>query len=203
MRKIHILHVFYKYFFFFTLLSISLTCYSQTVGIRTNVLYLLTTSPNIGVDVGFGSHSSVNASLGYNPFKFSNKSVSEAASSPKLMHWSGNAEYKYWFCRPLERWFVGAYGTYADFNIGGIRLPFINSLKDSRYEGYTAGGGVSGGYQWAFARRWGIELSAGIGYMYIRYRKYSSNPCAAPLKDAAMHWIGPTRLGVSIIYYIY
>lgn len=178
-------------------------CICQTVALRTNALYLLTTTPNVGLDVRLSSHSTFTAFVGYNPFRFSNSSVSEAASSPKLMHWLGSAEYKYWLCRSYERWFVGAFGGYCDFNVGGFRFPFPGMFRSNRYEGYAAGGGVSCGYQWAFARRWGVELSAGVGYMYIRYAKYGSDPCAAPIKDAARHWVGPVKLALSVVYYIY
>lgn len=178
-------------------------CACQTVGLRTNVLYLLTTTPNVGVDVRVGRHSTLTAFVGYNPFRFSNSSVAQEAATPKLMHWLGEAEYKYWLCRPYERWFVGAFAGYLDFNVGGLRLPFTDMFQSNRYEGYAAGGGVSAGYQWAFARRWGVELSAGLGYAYIRYAKYGSDPCAAPLKQAARHWVGPVKLAVSVVYYIY
>lgn len=178
-------------------------CVCQTVGVRTNALYLFTTTPNIGLDVRVGARSTLTAFVGYNPFRFSNSSVSEEASSPKLMHWLGEGEYKYWLCRPYERWFVGGFAGYCDFNVGGFRLPFTDMFRSNRYEGYAAGGGISCGYQWAFARRWGVELSAGLGYIYIRYAKYSSDPCAAPLKEAARHWVGPAKLALSVVYYIY
>lgn len=174
-------------------------CASQTVGLRSNILYFLTTTPNVGIDVRLSQHSTITATLGYNPFRFSNSSVAEAAASPKLKHWLGALEYKYWLCHPYERWFVGGYGNYCEFNVGGLRLPFTDMFRSNRYEGYAGGGGVSAGYQWAFARRWGIELSAGLGYTYIRYAKYSSDPCAAAVKKAARHWFGPSKLAFSII----
>lgn len=177
-------------------------CAGQTVGLRTNVLYLFTTTPNVGIDIKLHSKSTLTISVGYNPFRFSNSSVSEEASSPKLMHWMGAVEYKYWLCRPYERWFVGGFGGYTDFNVGGFRFPFPDTFRNNRYEGYAAGGGMTCGYQWAFARRWGAELSVGVGYAYIRYAKYSLNPCAAPLKKAERHWIGPDKLAFSLVYYL-
>lgn len=175
----------------------------QTVGMRTNVFYLLTTTPNVGLDVCVSSHSTLSVSVGYNPFRFSNSSVAEVASTPKLKHWLGASEYKYWFSHSYERWFVGVLGCYCDFNVGGFRLPFTDIFRSHRYEGHVTAGGISCGYQWAFARRWGVELSTGVGYAYMRYTKYGSDPCSAPIKEAERHWIGPVKLSLSVVYYIY
>ena len=42
----------------------------QTVGMRTNVFYLLTTTPNVGLDVCVSSHSTLSVSVGYKIYNF-------------------------------------------------------------------------------------------------------------------------------------
>lgn len=131
---------------------------AQTVGLKSNFLYALTTTPNIGMETRIFKKSSIGFNAGFNPFRLPAPS--------------------------------------------GVTLG-IKDLERYRYEGSLVGGGVSVGYQWAFARRWGVEASLGVGYMLLDYRKYYAGACGALVKQAKRHYIGPSKASVSIIYYIY
>ncbi|MDY3068150.1 MAG: DUF3575 domain-containing protein [Parabacteroides sp.] len=175
---------------------------AQHTSIRTNLLYWLTATPNAGVETRLSGHSTLGLSVSMNPFLFPEINKSDPPRNPKLLHWTVVPEYKYWFCRPYERWFVGAYGIYGDFNIGGISFLDFAGLADSRYEGAAYGGGVSLGYQWALGRRWGIEASLGAGYLRLDYKQYDCGACGTMRKQARRNYVGPTRAAVSVVYYI-
>lgn len=173
---------------------------SQEVGIKTNALYWLTTTPNFGVEYRFANHLTFSVNLGYNAFKFSGSTVDGVSSNPKIHHWLVRPAVKYWFCRPYERSFLGVHLLYGDYNAGGIKP--IRFMRHTRYKGYGAGGGVSYGYQWAWGKRWGIEASFGAGYLYLRYDKYKCGSCGEKQGRYSRHYIGPTEAALSLIYYI-
>lgn len=84
---------------------------AQTVGLKTNLLYDATTTPNLGLEVSLGGHSSVQVFYGYNPWKFSDRK--------SLRHWSVMPEYRYWKRKPFEGWFGGIHLVGGEFNVGG------------------------------------------------------------------------------------
>lgn len=86
--------------------------------------------------------------------------------------------------------------------MGNIELPFnlLDQLKDHRYEGWYAGGGVTAGYQWMLSRHWNLEASIGLGYDYIKYDKYECGECGEKIKSSDSHYVGPTKAALSFIY---
>ena len=54
---------------------------AQTVGIKTNLLYDATLTPNIGAEVALGRRTTAQVVYGLNPWKFS------STSTKQLRHW--------------------------------------------------------------------------------------------------------------------
>ena len=175
--------------------------FSQQLGVKTNLLYWATTTPNVGLEVRVSPRYTLSASFGYNAFNFPNRSsAGSSAVNPKLHHWVVKPEVKHWFCRSFERHYLGVHALYGHYNVGGLGFPKF--LDGVRYKGWAAGGGLSYGYQWALGRRWGLEASVGAGYLYLRYDKYNCGACGRKLGRYRRHYFGPTEASVSIIYYI-
>lgn len=172
---------------------------AQQTGVRTNALYWLTSTPNLGVDIRIGHRSTIALQGGYNPFLFPSYKKGSKDVNPKLLHWFVLPEYRYWFCRTYERWFLSAYGIYGKYNIEGV--PFLGK-REERYRGMAAGGGIGAGYQWPLGKHCGIELMIGIGYLYLKYDKFAGGTCGMRKESAERHWIGPNRIAVSFSYYI-
>jgi len=89
---------------------------------------------------------------------------------------------------------------YGQYNVGGLKFPSF--LKKDRKKGWGAGGGLSYGYRWKLGTRWGMDASAGIGYIYLRYSKYRCGACGKRTGKYSSHWFGPTKTSFSFIYYI-
>lgn len=168
---------------------------AQNVALKTNALYWATTTPNIGVEAGLGYRHTVQLFYGMNPWKGS-------ADGEKLRHWVLQPEYRYWFCETFNGWFVGAHLMGGEFNAANITLPLgmFKSLRDHRYEGWFAGGGVAAGYQWVMSRHWNFEASVGLGYDYIKYRKYNCGTCGKKIKSGHTNYVGPTKVAISAVY---
>lgn len=175
--------------------------HAQRIGVKTNLLYWATSTPNVGMEWRVASRYTLSATVGYNAFNFADRTSDDGrALNPKLHHWLVMPEAKYWFCRPFERSYLGLHALYGQYNAGGVRYPL--SLPDARYEGWAAGAGVSYGYQWALGRRWGLEASIGAGYVYLRYDKFNCGACGDKQGNYRRHYFGPTKAALSFIYYI-
>lgn len=169
---------------------------SQNVALKTNMLYWATTTPNAGAEVAVGHKHTVQLFFGLNPWKQS------GGDRSSLRHWLLQPEYRYWFCQSFNGWFVGAHLMGGEFNAGAVELPFgiFKELRDHRYEGWYAGGGITAGYQWPLSRHWNVEASAGFGYDYVKYDKYRCGACGEKTKSAHTNYIGPTKVALSLLY---
>lgn len=167
---------------------------AQELALKTNFLYWATLTPNIGAELSVSNKSTIQAFYGLNPWK-----TSEGKS---IRHWVVQPEYRYWFCTVFDGWFVGVHAMGGQFNMGNVKLPFgaFPSLREHRYEGWFAGGGVSAGYQWVMSKHWNFEAEIGVGYDYIKYDKYKCGVCGEKLKSGHTNYVGPTKAALSLVY---
>lgn len=174
------------------LLSFTVSISGQQVALKTNVLFLAPASPNAGVEISIGKKFSVDIWGTYNPWMFNNKM--------HLNFYLAQPELRYWFCRKFEGHFIGLHGHYGRFDIG--QIPFIPNLQQHELRGTLYGGGLSYGYHWAIGRHWGLEATIGGGYARMEYTRYKCAECAEPTGFYTRSYIGPTRAGLSIIYFL-
>jgi len=83
---------------------------------------------------------------------------------------------------------------------------YRNSDRDGVYvnsfEGWFIGAGVSYGYHWILTPRLSAEFTIGIGYAFIDYNKMRCTSCTQLLEKDVIHYFGPTRAGISLVYMI-
>lgn len=185
-----------KGIFILVSLVFSVTLYSQEVGIKNNLLYDATLTPNLGLEIGLGKKSTLDVNVGYNPFTFSNMK--------RFKHWLVQPEYRFWTCEKFNGTFFGIHAHGGEFSVARLKLPFgaFPSLRDHRYEGYFYGGGVSVGHQWILSKRWNFEASIGVGYARIEYDKYPCPDCGPKIKSDHFNYWGVTKATISLIYII-
>ncbi len=166
---------------------------SGRAGVKTNLLYWATTTPNAAVEFSLAPKWSFELGGGVNLWNWNN--------GMSLRHFLVQPEGRYWFCRAFEGHFVGLHGIYGRYNAGD--LPFgSSSLREHMYHGWGAGAGISYGYHFSLGRRWGLELTVGAGYVYLNYEKYNCEGCRITEGNFKRHYIGPTRAGINLIYMI-
>lgn len=188
------------------LLGLSATAVAQEVGLKSNALYLATSTLNAGMDFRLADHWSASLHFGYNPWAFPNSRSATWAdgttvdANPKMAHFLVMPEVKWWPCRAFERHAIGLHGIYTTYNLAA--LPFPKSFNDHRYRGDAYGVGLSWGYQWAMGERWGVEFSLGAGYLWTRYTQYEAGACGTELKQVQKGIFAPTKLALNFIYYI-
>lgn len=173
-----------------------LSVHAQQIGFKSNVLYWTTTTPNIGMEIKVGKKHTAQVFFGLNPWKQS------GGDHSSLRHWMVMPEYRYWFDKSFEGWFLGVHALGGQYNVGGVKFPFglLKGLRNHRYEGWYAGGGITAGKQWILSPHWNLEASIGLGYIHTKYDKFECGTCGEKLISAHKNYVGPTKVALSLIY---
>ena len=165
---------------------------AQQVAINTNVLMWGAMTPNLGVELVTGEHSSVGLSL------FGHKNPYGMTS--RLLGFQ--PEYRYWFNgRPMIREYLG---------IGMLLTTYdITWKKKNVYDGDAVGIGLTGGYVFSLGKRWNLELSGSFGLLWFRQKQYYVHDNyddyfvdEAAKTNARGYKLFPVKLGVTFSYII-
>ena len=192
---------------FFIFLFSGISVNAQRIGVKTNALYLATSTPNIGLEYAFADRFSLELEGGYNPWTL------DSDRNMKAKHFLVSPEVRYWFCEAFNGHFIGINANYTLFNLSGVDVPAVffpsarsamvlEDLKNRRSEGWAAGAGLTYGCVWPIARRWNLECTVGLGYWYTDYDKFESRKCGLFQEHVSHGAFGPTALGISFIYLI-
>lgn len=160
--------------------------------LKSNLLYDATGTFNLGFEIKTGRKFTVDIPVSYNPWTLRN--------NRKWKHFLVQPELRYWLCEPYHKHFLGIHGHYGQYNVGN--LPFGGSLKTNRYDGWLVGGGVSYGYHRMLSNHWSVEATLGVGYAYLKYDKFECERCGEKLGRDKKHYMGVTKVAVSLIYVI-
>lgn len=161
--------------------------------LKTNLLYDATSTFNLGAEFRLNDRWSLELPFNYNPFTFSN--------DRKWKHFLVQPELRWWTKETFKGHFFGAHAHYGIYNVAALPSgPFSQNMHDNRYEGSLMGAGVSYGYRWDFSHNWGMEATLGVGYAYLDQKKYPCIKCGQELGSRNRHYVGPTKVGLSLIY---
>ena len=174
------------------------TANAQKVALKTNLLYDVALSPNIGIEAKLAPKWTFDLSGNINAWAVDNK---------RWKHWLVQPEARYWFCEAFSGHFVGAHLLGGQYNFGNLDMPFkflgtdYRKLKDYRFQGWMVGAGIAYGYSWILDRHWNIEAEIGIGWVYTRYDKYECADCGQKVdSDHPHNYVGPTKAAINLVY---
>lgn len=182
-----------KVLFLFLLLVGMTNVYGQKFAVKSNLLYDVTATINLGVEMGLSKKWTLDLSGNYNGWKF--------GDDMRWKHWMVQPEARYWLCEKFNGHFLGVHAHYADYNVGGIKFLSKN-MENYRYQGNLYGAGLSYGYQWLLSNRWSMEAVIGIGWAHLDYDKYPCASCGTVQKSETKDYFGVTKAALSIIYFI-
>ena len=166
--------------------------------LKTNILYAATSTPNLGLEISWGTRLSFNMTGGYNPW---NRKGTKG-DNDKIVHWLMQPELRYWFCEPMAGHFISIHVIATQYNIGGHKFFRIFD-SDHRYEGWGIGGGFSYGYSWILSKRWSIESYLGFGITQLNFDRFNGKYwCCSKSEHAKRTYFGPTQIGISLVYCI-
>lgn len=167
---------------------------AQKVAVKTNLLYDVTTTMNLGLEFSVSPKWTIDLSGNYNPFTFKN--------DKKMKHWLVQPEARYWFCEAFNGHFLALHALGGVFNVGNIDLGVYPSTKKYRYEGGMYGAGLGYGYQFILGNRWNLGLELGLGWIHVNYDKYDCPNCGEWLGSGKKDYFGLTKAAISLIYII-
>lgn len=172
---------------------------AQKVALKTNLLYDALANINLGIEGKVAPRWTIDVNGNFNDWTFS--------GGKRWKHWMAQPEVRYWFCEAMHGNFVGLELHGGQYNIGKLNTDFMllgtnfANLKDTRYQGWYTGAGITYGHAWMLARHWNIEAEIGIGWSYTRYDRFPCATCGSKLKDNAVHnYFGPTKAAVNLVY---
>lgn len=159
---------------------------AQNVAIKTNTLYWLTTTPTLGVEFSLSSKTTFEVVGAYNPWTFKD--------DKKMRFWLVQPELKYWTCEKFNGHFIG-------LHLHGAQ--YYGGFSSKRYDGYLAGGGFTYGYDWILSPHWNLEAAIGIGYAHLWYKESPRIPCEKCYERKYKNYFGPTKIAISLTYFIF
>lgn len=180
--------------FLLTFLFVCVDIQAQWVAVKTNLLYDAIATPNVGAEVAFNDHLTLEASGYYNGWNFSGRK--------SFKHWMAQPELRYWIHERFNGHFLGLHAQYMDYDFAGLDMMY-GMKKKYAYDGYTYGGGLSYGYQLYLSPHWNLEFTAGFGYLRFEYDKYTfPEDGGGPIGKYRNDYWGVTKAGISIVYII-
>ncbi len=172
---------------------------AQEVAVKTNLLSDAFLNVNVGAEVGLAPKWTLEAEGQLNVWKLSH--------GRRWKNWAVQPEARYWLCDRFGGHFFGFHVHGGQYNMGGFngKYNFLGTdarkLKDTRYQGWFMGFGVSYGYDWILCRHLNLEAEIGIGYSYTRYDRYQCENCGKRIEAGKSHnYVGPTRAAVNLVY---
>jgi outer membrane protein OmpA-like peptidoglycan-associated protein len=166
---------------------------SSSFSLKTNLLYDAVTAINLGAEFRLGHRSSLEIAGSWSPFSFSD--------NRKWKHVLLQPELRFWPTETFHGHFFGLHGLYASYNVGALpRPPFSRAMSENRYQGWLAGAGLSYGYRWNFSSRWGLEASAGFGFVHLDYGKFDCVVCGEEFPKETRNYFAPTKAALTLVY---
>lgn len=169
-----------------------------TMGLRTNMLYDLALTPNIGVEFYLGSNLSLSAIWSYSWWK-------SDASHFYWRNYGGDISLRYWLGldeKPLTGHHVGIYAQTStfDFEMGGIG-----------YLGGKPGGTLLDDFNWSAGLEYGyslpltdclnLDFTIAAGYIDYTYHTYDpEDGCYVRLSTNRLRTIFPTKAEISLVW---
>lgn len=164
------------------------------LALKTNLLYDAMTSVNLGLEFRLSPKMTLDIPVNWKPFH-------TGKEGKMFRHFMVQPELRWWN-EAFNGHFLGVNVLYSQYNIGGIKLPFglLPSVENQRYAGDMYGVGLSYGYHVMLSNRFSLEFTAGLGYVYLDYDKFSYRSCKEKIGSATKHYVGPTKLGITLVF---
>lgn len=185
------------------LAAVAIPAGAGDVAIKTNLLYDATATPSLGIELAVAPRWSIEVAGNFNNWTIGND------SDRRWKHWLVQPEVRYWFCEAFHGNFIGLQLHGGQYNMS--KTPFLKNLnflgndfrglKDTRYQGWYAGAGITYGHAWILGQHWNLEAEIGIGWAYTRYDRYPCAHCGRKIESNRVHnYVGPTEAAINLVY---
>jgi len=158
------------------------------MAVKSNLLYDLTATLNVGVEFPVAPQWSVDVSANINGWC-------------KWKHYMLQPEGRYWLNSVFNGTFVAGHIIAALGNAGGFSTPVYDGWENSRSKGSFYGLGLGVGYAYNFNAKWGLEGELALGYIHFAYDKYDVDTDILIAEDQSKNYFGPTKAALSLVYH--
>lgn len=147
--------------------------------LRTNLFYAGTATPNLGLDIALGQHTSLGVTAGLKPWPRWLAWDYDVQNPTKWRHLLVAPEFRWWPKQTYDGWFLGVDLLYAHYNLGAITLPFglYPTLNEHRLQGDAYGAGLFFGHSWWLGEHWRLELAGGAAAVKMDADVYQCAHC--------------------------
>jgi len=162
------------------------------LALKTNMLYDVLLTPNVGVEVTLGEHYSLQTNWMYAWWKKDTKRWYHRiyGGDIELRRWLGKQHTN----RALTGWHAGIYGQIVTYD-------FIWGKRGNLGEKWSWGAGVEGGYSKSIGKKLNIDFALGLGYLTGVYDEYIvQDDCYVWQATKVRHWIGPAKIEISLVW---
>jgi hypothetical protein len=174
------------------------------LAVKTNLLYWVFRTPNLGIEIGLSPKISFELAGGYSPWKKGEpvfEDGSENTGYKQFAHTLIKPEIRYWPGGRFSGHFVGLQGFYADYQVARTSIPVFFE-KDCFYDGDGFGVGAVYGYHWQWQERWRVEFSLGLGVIRTDYVQKDCHFCDLEAIRYKKTYLTPTGAGVKLVFMI-
>lgn len=167
----------------------------KNFAVRNNLIYDISGTPNLGVDVRVSPHWTLGLNAGYRPWPLDDKTTRKWKHfliAPELRHWNDSTFHRsYW----------GANVFYSHYNVGHVTFPFglYKTVRDYRVQGDLIGLGAFYGRSWRLNRYFRLEGEVGLGVGYTWAKKYECAHCGTYLGRHDKPFLIP-KLTLNVVY---
>lgn len=181
------------------LLSASLSGSAQDFAVKTNLLYDMTATLNVGVEAAVSDQWTADVSANYHGWTL--------REGVKYKHWLLQPEARYWLCDSFSGHFFGLHGILGQYNFGGLENDLslfgvdFSPLSDYRFQGWAVGAGLAYGYDWILSRHLNVEAEIGAGIIYTEYDQFQCVGCGKRVVvGEPYYYVGLTKAALSLVY---
>jgi hypothetical protein len=109
---------------------------------------------------------------------------------------------RYWFIDSYSRgWFIGVNAVAGSHDLTGLTGDKIDYFSSKhRYKGLVFGGGVSGGHSFPIAKRWNIEVEAGVAGVFVDHDIYHESGEGRKIAYQKGFLLVPGKIAANIVY---
>lgn len=160
--------------------------------VRTNLLYDAFLLPTLGVEWRVNRNVGIKVDGSFSHWGDEHGKVQKV--------WAVSPEVR-WYLDGNKRFYVGAGGNYADYNVYKYMIGGLFS-GDTGYQGKLWSAGVTTGYQLRLSNALSMDFNIGLGYMRSDYDSFNMINGTRVYKDRDKSkdlW-GPTQAGISLIW---
>ncbi len=171
-------------------------CVPFCMAVRTNMLYDVLATPDLGVEFSLGEGWSVSLEGLY---AWWNKKDYSRVWRIEALELSGR---RYFGRKPFSGWHAGVYGQLVRYDINLNGHGALSGGSGTRGK-LSFGGGLEAGYTMVLSTRLRLDFAVGVGYLTGKYQTYRHIDGHNIWRSTRMrHFVGPTRVAVALTWVI-